>query len=60
MAKIVTFLYEVKAELTKVSWPSKDELIGAATIVCILVIIFAIILGGMDAGFSALIRRMIQ
>ena len=60
MANIFTFLSEVKAELKKVTWPTRDELIGSAIIVCILVIIFSLILGGMDAVFSALIRQLIR
>ena len=60
MAKIVAFLYEVKAELSKITWPSRDELVGSAIIVCILVVVFAAIFGAMDAGFSALIRQLIR
>ena len=60
MAKIVAFLYEVKAELGKITWPTKDELVGSAIIVCILVLVFATIFGAMDAGFSALIRQLIR
>lgn len=60
MNKIFTFLNEVKTELKKVTWPTRDELIGSTIIVCILVVIFAIILGGMDAIFSTLIRQLIQ
>ena len=60
MNKIVTFLGEVKAELTKVSWPTRDELVGSAIIVCIVVAIFATILGGMDALFSYVIKQVIS
>ena len=60
MAKIVAFLYEVKAELAKITWPTRDELVGSAIIVCILVVVFAAIFGAMDAGFSALIRQLIR
>jgi preprotein translocase subunit SecE len=60
MTKIVTFLNEVKTELKKVTWPTRDELVGSTIIVCILVVIFAIILGGMDAAFSAFVRELIR
>jgi preprotein translocase subunit SecE len=55
MNKIMSFVNEVKTELFKIVWPSRDELFGATMIVCILVFIFSIILGGMDFGFSYLI-----
>lgn len=56
MNKIVSFLQEVKAELKKVTWPSRDELVGSTIIVCILVLFCALVLGGMDAAFSSFIR----
>jgi preprotein translocase subunit SecE len=60
MANIVTFLNEVKTELKRVTWPTRDELVGSTIIVCILVVVFAIILGGMDAAFSAFVRELIR
>jgi preprotein translocase subunit SecE len=60
MNKLVSFLVEVKTELTKVSWPSREELVGSTVIVCILVAVFAVILSGMDAGFSAFIKSLGQ
>jgi preprotein translocase subunit SecE len=59
MNKIMTFVSEVRAEIKKVSWPTKDELVGTTIIVCIIVLIFALILGAMDAMFSAVIKKLI-
>lgn len=59
MNKVMTFINEVKAEIRKVTWPTKDELIGTTVIVCILVVIFAFILGGMDAISSFVIRKIV-
>jgi len=59
MNNIVSFINEVRAELRKITWPSKDELIGATIIVCILTVIFAMILGGMDFIFSYVIKQFI-
>jgi preprotein translocase subunit SecE len=58
MNKILAFLNEVRTELKKVTWPTRDELVGSTIIVCILVSIFAVILGGMDATFSAFIHYL--
>jgi preprotein translocase subunit SecE len=60
MSKLLSFLNEVKIELMKVSWPSREELVGSTIIVCILVAIFGAILSGMDAGFSAFIKSLSQ
>jgi len=60
MNKILSFLSEVRAELKKITWPSRDELVGSTIIVCILVLVFAAILGGMDVAFSSLIKQLIR
>ena len=60
MNKVLTFVNEVKAEIKKITWPSRDELVGSTIIVGILVVIFAIILGGMDAFFQILIKKIIS
>lgn len=59
MNKIIAFIREVKAEIKKVSWPSRDELVGSTIIVCILVLIVAVILGIMDSVFSYFIKQLI-
>ena len=60
MTNIFNFLNEVKAELKKITWPTRDELIGSTIVVCIVVAVFSVILGGMDIAFSALIRQLIK
>ncbi|MBU4269952.1 preprotein translocase subunit SecE [Candidatus Dependentiae bacterium] len=58
MSKILTFLHEVKGEIYKITWPGRDDLIGTVIIVCILTLVAALILGGMDALFSLLLRKI--
>ena len=59
MSKVMAFVNEVRAEIRKVTWPTKDELIGTTIVVCILVVVFAFILGAMDGLSSFLIRKII-
>ena len=59
MNKIVAFVSEIKSEIKKITWPTKDELVGATIIVCVVALIFAAILGSMDFVFSYLIRHFI-
>lgn len=60
MSKIMSFVNEVKVELKRVTWPTRDELVGSTIIVCLLVVVFAAILGSMDAVFSLLIRNIVS
>ena len=53
------FLNEVKAEIFKITWPSRDDIIGTVIIVCFLTLVFAALLGGMDFAFGLLIRKIL-
>jgi len=54
------FLREVKAELKKVSWPTKQELLSNTGIVFIAVVIVVILIWVMDATFAELLRLIIK
>jgi len=54
--KSIQFLREVKIELKKVTWPPRNQAISFTAVVLILVFIFAIYFGIVDAGLSALVR----
>ena len=57
--RAIDFLREVKAELTKVNWPSQSELIGSTSVVIVLTIIIAIFVGLIDFMLSALLSRLL-
>ncbi|HZM14593.1 MAG TPA: preprotein translocase subunit SecE [Candidatus Krumholzibacteria bacterium] len=46
--KAITFLREVRAEMTKVTWPSTTELKGQTLVVIIAVLIIAAFVGVVD------------
>ena len=48
MKKIFAFLKESKAELKKVNWPSKEEVLTSTRIVIISILIIAVIIAVMD------------
>jgi preprotein translocase subunit SecE len=53
--KIKKFLNEVKLEIKKVVFPSKDELIGSTWVVIVTVLLISIFLGIVDLGLSKLV-----
>lgn len=59
MNKLFTFLQEVRAEIRKISWPKKDEMIGSSIIVFVFVVFFAAVLGVMDGSFATLVQKII-
>ncbi len=54
LEKIKQFLKEVKFELTKVTWTSKQELIYSTYIVVVVSIVLAIFIGVIDMVLSNL------
>lgn len=48
MEKIKKFLKEVTSELRKVTWPTKDELIGSTIVTIIVSCIVALFIGIVD------------
>ena len=60
MAKVIQFVKESKAELKKVVWPTKDDVISSIKVVIISTILVALILGLLDLGFSTLFRIIMK
>lgn len=60
MAKVVQFIKESKAELKKVIWPTKEDVISSIKVVIISTIIVALVLGLLDLGFSQLFRILMK
>ncbi|MDM8526353.1 preprotein translocase subunit SecE [Desulfococcaceae bacterium HSG8] len=60
LGKGLQFLREVKAELKKVTWPSRKQTIGSTVVVIILVMIISFFLGVVDIGLNSLVRLVLQ
>lgn len=54
------FLQEVKAEFKKVSWPTRNELIGSTGVVIVSVALLAIFIGICDFIFARIINVIIR
>ena len=59
LPKITTFLKEVKVELKKVNWPTKQETIKYTLIVIGVSLTVSIFLGGLDFIFTWLLNKFI-
>ena len=60
MTKIFQFFKESRAELKKVVWPTKADVLSSIKVVIISTIIVAILLGLLDLGFSELFRLILR
>ncbi|GAA2785910.1 hypothetical protein GCM10010441_08610 [Kitasatospora paracochleata] len=53
-ARIAIFYRQIIAELRKVVWPSRNELVQYTTVVVTFVIVMMLLVAGLDWGFSKL------
>ena len=58
--KITNFVREVKQELGKVSWSSREELMGATTVVITVTAILTAFIGAIDLVLSSALSRMFK
>jgi len=58
--RIKEFFKEVKIEIKKVVYPSKDELVGSTWVVIIAVVVVSLFLGVVDLGLSKLVSRLLR
>jgi preprotein translocase subunit SecE len=58
--ELKSFFSEVKAELKKVTWPSKQEVYATTLVVIITTVFFGFYLYGLDLIMSQVFTRIIQ
>jgi preprotein translocase subunit SecE len=58
--RVAPFFREVRAELKRVTWPTRKETVGSTSVVLILVMIMAVFFGLVDMGLHAIIRRILS
>ena len=54
--KVAGFFNDIKLEMLKVSWPTKDELIGSTIIVIVSLAILALFIGICDLLLSKIVN----
>lgn len=59
-SKVLEFLQLVKAELLKVTWPTRKETYGSTVVVIVLVLMVAVFLWVVDSALSAMIRTLLN
>ncbi|MDA8171311.1 MAG: preprotein translocase subunit SecE [Nitrospiraceae bacterium] len=60
MQKLKQFLREVKVELKKVVFPTREELLGSTQVVIISVLIMSVFLGVIDLVLSRIVQALLR
>lgn len=56
--KIKQYVKETVVELQKMTWPTKDELIGSTIVVIVVSLVVAIFIGIVDRALTLLMRTI--
>ena len=59
IARAFEFLAEVRAEVNRVTWPSRREAMGGTAVVVVVVLLMALFLGTVDAILSKIVQSII-
>lgn len=58
MNKIIEFFKETRTEMTKVAWPTKNEVVGSTIVTVVVSIILSIFVGIVDFGLDKVVRSI--
>ena len=58
--KAADFFQQVKAEMQKVTWPTRKETYGSTVVVIVLVLMVAVFLWLVDSALSTMIRTLLN
>ncbi|MDH3975988.1 MAG: preprotein translocase subunit SecE [Deltaproteobacteria bacterium] len=58
MKKAIEYINEVKAELKKVTWPTRKETISSTYVVLVVVVVISAFLGAVDGVLAWLVKEI--
>jgi len=58
--KVKKFVLDVRLELSKVSWPTRDELRGSTGVVIVFSLLFAVYTFGADQILQMLVKQLLS
>lgn len=60
MPNIISFLQEVREELSKVAWPSREQTVRYTILVVIVAVVVGLFLGGLDYILTLLTSFLLE
>jgi preprotein translocase subunit SecE len=59
-AKISLFISQVKTELTKVSWPTRSEVVTSTMVILVMTAFLAVYVGVIELGLSKILTLFLK
>jgi preprotein translocase subunit SecE len=57
--RLVRYFRESRAEMRKVTWPTRDEAVNLTAIVLVVTVLMSLFLWGLDVVFDSVMLRLI-
>ena len=58
--RLVNYVQEVRVELDKVTWPSRDDLKAHTIVVLVFLGLLSVFIGALDVGFQRLVLTLLS
>lgn len=59
-ARLGTFLHEVRQELKKVSWPSREQMVAFTTVTLVVTVVLTLVVFGLDVAMKEAVINLLQ
>jgi preprotein translocase subunit SecE len=60
LRRAAEFVREVRIEFSKVTWPSRQELINSTVVVIVVTLVLAFFLGAVDVALARIVERILR
>jgi preprotein translocase subunit SecE len=60
VARLGTFLHEVRQELKKVSWPSREQMVAFTTVTLVVTVVLTLVVFGLDVAMKEAVINLLQ
>jgi preprotein translocase subunit SecE len=57
--RVVKYFRDLRSELKKVVWPSRKKVVNNTTVVMVCMVIYGLLIWGIDSGLAALFSLMV-
>jgi preprotein translocase subunit SecE len=59
-SRLVDFLHEVRQELRKVSWPSREQMVAFTTVTLVVTVVLTMVVFGLDVAMKEAVINLLQ
>jgi preprotein translocase subunit SecE len=59
-SRLLNFFHEVRQELKKVSWPSREQMVAFTTVTLVVTVVLTLVVFGLDVAMKEAVISLVQ